>query len=54
MDHLKLLHEIEQKWERHRNVLRDMGWEEEKIKTFLDNAKTHVLAVNSMNKIGEQ
>ena len=54
MDHLKLLREIEQKWESHRKVLREMGWEEEKITEFLDKAKVHVLTHNSQQKLGVQ
>ena len=54
MDHLKLLREIEQKWESHRKVLRSMGWEEDKINEFLDKAKVHILAHDSGQKLGVQ
>lgn len=52
MDHLKLLRELEEKWEMHRNLLRKLGWEEDKINEFLDKAKTHILAHNSDIKLG--
>lgn len=54
MDHLKLLRELDEKWEKHRVVLREMGWEEDKITEFLDKAKTHVLAADSQQKMGVQ
>jgi hypothetical protein len=54
MDHLKLLREIEQKWESHRRVLREMGWEEDKINQFLDKAKDNILAHESKQKLGVQ
>ena len=54
MDHLKLLREIEQKWDSHRKVLREMGWEEDKINQFLDKAKVQVLAHESKQKLGVQ
>ena len=54
MDHLKLLRELEEKWENHRKVLRVMGWEEDKINEFLDKAKHNILAHQSQLKIGVQ
>lgn len=54
MDHLKLLRELEQKWESHRRVLREMGWQEEKINEFLDHATLSILAHESEKKLGEQ
>lgn len=54
MDHLKLLRELEEKWEMHRRVLREMGWEEDKITEFLDKAKVNILAHNSQQKLGVQ
>lgn len=54
MDHLKMLRELEEKWERHRRVLREMGWEEDKINEFLDKAKVNILAHNSGQKLGVQ
>ena len=54
MDHLKLLRELDEKWEKHRKVLREMGWEEDKINDYLDKAKVHILAHNSQQKMGVQ
>lgn len=54
MDHLKLLREIEQKWESHRKVLREMGWEEDRINEFLVKAKDNILAHESRKKLGVQ
>ena len=53
MDHLKLLRELEEKWEKHRNLLRKLGWEEDKINDYLDKAKVHILAHNQQ-KLGAQ
>ena len=54
VDHLKLLREIEQKWDSHRKVLRELGWEEDKINEYLDKAKTHILAHQNQQKLGVQ
>ena len=52
MDHLKLLRELEEKWEMHRNLLRKLGWEEDKINEFLHKAKVNILAHDSNQKLG--
>lgn len=52
MDHLKLLRELEEKWERHRRVLREMGWGEDKINEFLHKAKANILAHDLNQKPG--
>lgn len=52
MDHLKLLRELEEKWESHRKVLLSMGWEEDKINEFLHKAKVHILAHDLNQKLG--
>jgi len=54
MDHLKYLRELDEKWEKHRKVLREMGWEDDKIEEYLDKAKTHILAHQSLTKLGVQ
>lgn len=54
MDHLKLLRELDEKWEKHRKVLREMGWEEDKINDYLDKAKVHILAHQNQTKMGVQ
>lgn len=54
MDHLKLLRELEEKWDSHRKVLREMGWEDDKINQFLDKAKVQVPAHESKLKLGVQ
>jgi hypothetical protein len=43
MDKVELAAQIDVKFASHRRVLRELGWEEERINKFLSEARKHLL-----------